>query len=247
MGAETKIQWADSTVSFWIGCEKVSAACDSCYAQTWANRFMAGKGLWEGNRHRTSKSTWSQPLKWNAAAKKEGVRRRVFVNSLSDFFDNQVDPEWRRDAFNVMAQCLWLDFLLLTKRPQNIAKLAPQMADGREQPWAPNIWLGTTIENREEMHRRARLLKAIPATVHFWSAEPLLEDLGDIPPSFMPSWIICGGESGKNAREMPSDWARALRDQCKAAGVAFFMKQMTKMAAIPEDLFVRQFPERVLA
>lgn len=224
MGENTKIEWATHSWNAWLGCQEVSAACDLCYAKAWANRY--GKSaLWNGKRQRTSEHNWKQPIKWNAEARRLGQRQRVFVNSMSDFFDNQVPPEWRHDAFNVMAQCLWLDFLLLTKRPQNIPKLAPQMAEGW-RPWAPNIWLGTTVENREEMLRRGPLLKAIPATVHFWSAEPLLEDLGTIPPGLMPDWIICGGESGGSAaRPMHPEWARSIRDQCVAAGVPYFFKQ----------------------
>jgi protein gp37 len=138
-----------------------------------------------------------------------------------------------------------LDWLLLTKRPQNISKMLP---DDWGNGWR-NVWLGASTENRTEMLRRGAALKAIAAAVHFWSAEPLVESLGDIPAEIMPDWIIAGGESGNGARVWPGfeDACRSLRDQCRSAGVPFFMKQMqgarkATMPPIPDDLLVREIP-----
>lgn len=244
MGANSKIEWTDHTFNPWIGCTEVSAACDFCYARTMSERY--GWAQW-GNypRHRTSASTWKQPLKWNREAAKAGVRKRVFCASLADVFDNQVPEHWRRDLFVLIEETPNLDWLLLTKRPQNISRMNTPFF--REHP-PLNVWLGTTIENRDEMHKRARHLKSIPARIHFWSAEPLLEDLGDISPSLMPDWIIVGGESGAHWRPMQNEWAESLMQQCAATDAAFFMKQMAgrkpekELARFPESLRVRQFP-----
>jgi protein gp37 len=107
----------------------------------------------------------------------------------------------------------------------------------------PNVWLGTTCEDQQHFDRRWPILRDVPAVVHFISYEPALGPL-EIGVA-RPSWIICGGESGGGARYMEPAWARALRDECAAAGVAFFMKQMTRKRPIPDDLLVRQFPAAV--
>lgn len=221
MGANTKIEWARHTFNPVVGCTKISPACDHCYAADWAKR-TGQSDLWNGKRRKTSARNWQEPIKWNSAAAAAGERHRVFCASLADVFDNQWEPEWRAELWALVDATPNLIWLLLTKRPQNIAEMLNPLWDGRPPR---NVWLGTTIENKDEMHRRARHLKAVPAAVRFWSVEPLLEDLGDIPPSFMPEWIICGGESGPQARPMHPDWARNLRDQCKAADVPFFFKQ----------------------
>jgi protein gp37 len=253
MAANSKIEWCHHTMNFWVGCTKVSAACDHCYAEGWAKR-TGQAGLWAGERRRTSAANWKQPLKWNREAEATGQRARVFSNSLADFFDNQAQPEWRADAWKVIADTPWLDWLLLTKRPQNIRKmLPPDWGDG----W-PNVWLGTTAENQEEADRRIPHLLATPAAVRFVSAEPLLapidftgttledaiasfKDWGfHYPPSDKPpprlDWIITGGESGAHARPMHPDWARSARDQCKAAGTAYFFKQWGEFLPVGQHL-----------
>lgn len=255
MAENSKIEWCDHTVNFWIGCQEVSPACDHCYAKTQNAHWKWVKG-WgpDGERRRTSVANWRKLRKFNRDAKAAGIRAKVFSNSLSDFFDNKVPDAWRQEAWKCIEQSPDLDFLILTKRPQNIAKMLPDPALG-VKPWGsgwPNVWLGTTIENRVEGARRAWVLAQIPAVCRFWSCEPLLEDLGDLTGLCLldtasderpaVSWVIAGGESGHGAREMDPAWARALRDQCADAGVPFFMKQMTKKAPIPADLMVREFP-----
>lgn len=240
MADNTAIEWATHTWSPWVGCTKVSAACDHCYAETWAKR-SGHPELWQGERRRTSAAYWQKPLKWNDEAARTGVRPRVFP-SLCDPFDNQVPQRWRDDFWHRIEQTPHLDWTLLTKRPQNIAKFLPDPRTGTK-PWGdgwPNVWLGTTAENQEEWDRRVTHLGAIPAALHFVSVEPMLEriDAGnafdDESDAYRPiKWIICGGESGSNARPLHPAWPRALRDQCQAAGVPFFFKQWGEHLPLP--------------
>jgi protein gp37 len=151
-------------------------------------------------------------------------------------FDNRAPDGARDDLWQLIRATPQLDWLLLTKRPENIAKMLP--ADW-SSGWS-NVWLGTTCEDQAHFDRRWPILRAVPAAVRFISYEPALGPLSI--GSARPSWIICGGESGAGARYMESAWARALRDECAAAGVPFFFKQMTGKKTIPDDLLVRQFP-----
>ena len=258
MGQDSKIEWTDHTFNPWVGCTKVSPACDHCYAEAWAKR-TGHPELWTGERRRTTAANWQQPLKWNKVASLSR-RPRVFCASLADVFDNQVPTRWRDDLWHRIDQTPNIDWLLLTKRPQNIPKMLPDprtsvpaWGDG----W-PNVWLGTTIENKQHGAARAFHLAQVPAKVRFWSVEPLLEDLGNLTPlcfydtaidgRVAVDWVIVGGESGGQARHMNPDWARSIRDQCALRSeniygeAAFFMKQMTKKAPIPDDLMIREFP-----
>jgi protein gp37 len=248
MAENSKIEWTDHTFNPWIGCQKVSPGCDHCYAETLSNRY--GWVQWgpHGERKRTSEANWRKPLQWAKAARGSGRRPRVFCASLADWLDNQVPMDWRFDLWRLINKTPELDWLLLTKRPENYTKLAPWDDD---KPPA-NVWLGTTIEDRERGLRRAWQLAQIPAAVRFWSCEPLLEDLGDLTrmclfdtsPDGRPavSWVICGGESGHGARMMQPAWAESIKSQCETAGVSFFMKQMTAKKPIPDHLMRREFP-----
>ena len=248
MGANTKIEWADHTFNPWVGCTKVSPACDHCYAESWAKR-SGNAALWQGQRRRTTAANWQKPRKWNREAEASGKRARVFCASLADVFDNQVWDRHRHDLWHLIEQTPHLDWLLLTKRPQNISKMLPDPETG-VKPWGagwPNVWLGTTVENQREAERRIHHLFSVPAALRFLSCEPLLGALDlrriDVPgygffDSLTPGyfidggpprrgldWIIVGGESGPKARPMHPDWARSLRDQCQDAGVPFHFKQ----------------------
>jgi protein gp37 len=152
-----------------------------------------------------------------------GVRPRVFCASLADIADNHksIEPQWRRNLVALIRDCPDLDFLLLTKRPQNVPKLYPDLIED----WPGNVWMGASTENREEMLRRGAALAKLPARIKFWSAEPLVEDLGEIPIEIMPSWIIAGGENSKNFRPVNPDWFRNIRDHCAARDVPFLFKQ----------------------
>jgi protein gp37 len=170
----------------------------------------------------------------------------VFTLSLGDFWDNQVPTEWRTEALDVIRACRNLDWLILTKRPQNIAKMLP--AGWGTNGW-PHVWLRATVENMVEARRRIPHLLRVPAPHHWLSCEPMLEPL-DLTPWLgrgRVDWIVCGGESGTVARPMDADWARSLLAQCQAASVPFLMKQMSgrtraTLDAIPADLDVEQYP-----
>lgn len=243
MAENSKIEWTDHTFNPWIGCQKVSPGCDHCYAEALSNRY--GWAVWgpHGLRQRTSEANWKKPRQWAKAARGADRRPRVFCASLADVWDNQVPAEWRRDLFHLIWETPELDWLLLTKRPENIAKMLwPAIGEAELWPWR-NVWLGTTAENQESATRRGRILREIPATVRFLSCEPLLSEIQFEPETLLAlDWIIVGGESGRGARMMQEWWAEAIKEQCSIAGVYFFMKQMTGKKPIPPHLLVREFP-----
>jgi protein gp37 len=225
MAERSKIEWTDSTFNPWIGCTQVSPGCDHCYAEA-QNKFR-GWAEWgpHGERTRTSEANWKKPKQWNAAAgtfeRETGRRRRVFCASLADVFDNQVPESWRVDLFDLIRATPSLDWQLLTKRPQNIAKmLPPDWGDGYH-----NVWLGATAEDQTRYRQRWPVLDRIPASVRFISYEPAIGPLGDLAVGSTPDWIISGGESGPHARPMAASWARQVRDNCKARGIAYLHKQ----------------------
>ncbi|MBL3608667.1 phage Gp37/Gp68 family protein [Rhodovulum sulfidophilum] len=250
MGENSKIEWCAHTFNPWIGCTKISPACDNCYAAAWDARW--GNSWGPHVRRRTSAANWRKPLAWHKAAAAAGERHRVFCASLADVFDNDrsITSGWRGDLWHLFHRTPNLDWLLLTKRTQNIARYLRPEEYGDLPKWGdgwPNVWLGTTVENQEEADRRIPQLLAMPAAVRFVSAEPLLGPV-DLTPHLCPKqwscdfgaesgggsargtipkldWVIVGGESGPRARPMHPDWVRGLRDQCQAAGVAFFFKQ----------------------
>lgn len=251
MAENSKIEWCDHTFNPWIGCTKISPACDNCYAEHFAARFNMSVNWGAGNpRHRTSVSNWKKPLKWNRDAEKSGTRPRVFCASLADVFDNEVSSEWRKDLFNLINETPHLDWLLLTKRIGNAYNMMNHSGCFRQRidrdavgffP-AQNIWLGATICNQEEADRDIPKLLSIPAVKRFVSIEPMLGNIilqsrckrdhnndGDCDkhPDGCPriDWVICGGESGSNARPMNPDWVRSLRDQCAETGTPFLFKQ----------------------
>ena len=243
MAENTGIAWTHHTYNPWIGCERISPACDLCYAATdYGEGGRRARVVWGGPRSRTK--THKSVLKFERDAAKAGVRRRVFCASLADVFDNQVPDEWRADLWALIDRCRALDWMLLTKRPQNIAKMLPRWVD-------PGRMCGSaTTENQEEADRRLPILLRIPAVVHFASVEPQLEavDLDQYLGAGL-DWVILGGESGRDYRPFDPDWARSLRDQCGASGAAFFMKQLgghpnkrDRIDDLPLDLRIRQWP-----
>lgn len=252
MAENSKIEWTDHTFNPWVGCTKISPACDHCYAESWAKR-TGHPELWnEGLRRRTSPQNWRKPIKWNLDAAKRGIRYRVFCASLADVFDNVVPDEWRSDLWELIAQTTHLDWLLLTKRIGNAINMLPMRFD--------NVWLGATVVNQQEADRDIPKLLGTPARVRFLSMEPLLSAVNLVPrcpPEFQPwlrqdriSWVIVGGESGVHARPMHEDWAFEIAYQCAENDVAFFMKQGSAanwpsykdFASFPGGIRVRQFP-----
>lgn len=238
----SKIEWCDHTFNPWIGCTKVSDGCKHCYAEALMDKRW-GKVQWgpAGTRVRTKPSYWKQPLIWDAKAKAEGRRPKVFCASLADVFEDRSELlPWREDLFALIDQTPHLDWLLLTKRPENVESMVAEMTAGHLniQDW-DNIWLGTSVENQAAADERIPHLAAIPVAVRFLSMEPLLGpvDLGvdsDLAVKMMDrrafpldyiDWVIIGGESGQKARPMNPAWVRLLRDHCIDAGVPFFFKQ----------------------
>ena len=262
MGANSEISWTDHTFNPWIGCTHVSPGCVHCYAETMMDQRY-GKVEWgKGKpRMRTSVANWRKPLAWNKQAAAAGIRYRVFCSSLADVFDPEVDDQWRFDLYNLILQTPNLDWLLLTKRIEHVRHmvpgewlLPPNSLKALPYPcgFPSNIWIGTSVEDQRRADERIPHLLKVPAKVRFLSCEPLLgpvdlERAGAIE-SAGPAWagynahiewVIVGGESGHGARPMHPQWARSLRDQCQAAGVAFHFKQWGQwlpMAAYDPDL-----------
>lgn len=208
MGKVTGIEYVDHTQNFWYGCSKVSAGCKNCYAEREMERF----GM-DFDKVQRSKTTFNDPLKW----KEPG---RVLCCSWGDFFHENVPHEWLDDAWEIIRKTPHLTYLLLTKRADEIQNCLPD--DWNEG--YPNVWLGVTVENDNEMWRLAAL-EEIRAVVHFVSAEPLLGPLPNLSRFPIIDWIIAGGESGLGCRPAELDWFRDIRDQCITFSMAFWYKQ----------------------
>lgn len=226
MSDKTAIEWTDATWNPVTGCSKVSAGCQHCYAETLAKRF-------EGDAFRPWVAKWAarnvvlhpnrlpMPLHWRTP-------RRVFVNSVSDLFHDQVPDAFVDRVFAVMAQAPQHQFQVLTKRPERMRAYITQSCTGVSAPGPmPHVWLGTSVEQQRWVAPRVGALAATPAAVRFLSCEPLLGPL-DVSAYLATGrihWVIVGGESGAGARPVDPAWVRALRDQCVACGVPFFFKQ----------------------
>lgn len=237
MTKNSKIEWTNHTFNPWIGCAKISDGCKNCYAEAMMDKRY-GKVKWgvQGKRIRTSAANWKKPLEWNRQAEHEGRRYRVFCASLADVFEHKPDQhkemeQWRFDLFRLIDDTPKLDWLLLTKRPENVM-------DMLRHDWADqlpsNVWIGTSVENQERADKRIPELLKIKAAGYFLSMEPLLGavDFRKVPGfnriglNLSRWWVIVGGESGANARPMHMEWARDIVEQCKNANVPVFVKQM---------------------
>ncbi len=222
MGRDSRIEWTDHTFNPWWGCTKVSAACTNCYAEAWAKRV--GAKVWGAKTGRRffGVNHWREPLRWNLDAASTGDRHRVFCASMADVFEDRRELDaWRDRLAELIHATPNLDWLLLTKRPNKVASLAPWRAT-----WPANVWLGTTVESQAWAEKRLPFLAAIPARVRFVSCEPLLGEL-DLRPWLRTTiqWVIAGGESGPRARAPDPEWFRTLRDQCLESRVPFHFKQ----------------------
>lgn len=307
MSNDSKIEWTDATWNPVRGCTKISPGCKHCYAETFAERWrgIPGHPYEQGFDLRLVPEKLDEPLKWKKP-------RRIFVNSMSDLFQDGVPFEYIAEVFSIMALAHWHTFQVLTKRPKRMLEFASRYdigllqpfiqmqngggistkpvfnaldrkrRDGIEWTWPlPNVWLGVSAENQKYFDERVELLGLTPAAVRFISIEPMLEDIDtgnafDEPPEDSHygkiGWVIVGGESGPGARPFNIQWARSVVQQCKAAGVACFVKQMGSkpvwehivpgcsvresmeplllkdrkggsMEEWPEDLRVREFPK----
>lgn len=252
----SSIEWTDHTFNPWWGCQRVSPGCEHCYAETLAHRYnfkVWGPAKTTGRRE-MSENYWKQPFRWDRLARETETRARVFCASMADVFEDHPGVvDWRMRLWDVIHLTPNLDWLLLTKRPENVMQMIPiRWLDQLPR----NIWLGTSCEDQKRADERIPHLLNVPARVRFLSCEPLLGALdirwalhypacpqhpgeiaagwGHMPCDCRPfqrenktglEWIICGGESGTGARPMAPAWARSLRDQCQDAGVAYFFKQ----------------------
>jgi protein gp37 len=289
MADRTSIEWTDATVNFWWGCTKVGPGCDHCYAESLDKR-VGGAHWGTGAPRRKIKSAVAtihrldnDYSRWAADASIASLhpnsRRRVFIQSMSDLFDNEVPINWFADAWAKIKTCNRIDIQIVTKRISIVEKRLAAIGEG---PWPAHAGLMITVVNQAEADRDVPRLLALKAKLGIpWvglSMEPLLGlvdltriatmqfsgaeainalsghglDIFGKKTRKLPGldWVICGGESGPGARVWPGfeDAARSLRDQCRAAGVAFFMKQMAgarkaSMPPIPDDLMVREFPD----
>lgn len=247
MGEITGISWTDHTFNPWWGCWKIADECKNCYADSTAHRFVDEFGeLWgrTAGRRFFGDTHWSEPIKWNRKAERDRVRRRVFCGSMCDWAEAHPDDEInaqqnaaRARLWNLIAATPWLDWLLLTKRPDDAANMLPwthpqEVYDRHAiDPW-PNVWVGVTAGTRESVSVNVSILRSIPAVVRFVSCEPILEDipadewdraLGEGMGKI--DWLIVGDESGHNARPAQPDWVRGAREASLRHGVAFHFKQ----------------------
>lgn len=255
MSRNSSIEWCDDTWNPVSGCTKVSAGCDNCYAETFAERWRGTSGHYfeHGFDVQLRPDKLTLPLRWRKP-------RRIFVNSMSDLFHDSVPDEYIAKVFAVMAAAPQHTFQVLTKRHARMRSLlsskefeaAVFLAHdegcfdgyfGYSKLPLPNVWLGISAENQQWADIRIPELLDTPAAVRWVSAEPLLGpiDLDNcggyqaVTPKPFPGltylkWVVVGGESGPKARPMHPDWARSLRDQCQEAGVPFLFKQWGEYA-----------------
>lgn len=212
MAQASSIEWTESTWNPVTGCTKISPGCKHCYAERMAKRLQAMGQI----RYRDAFKVTLQPdvmdapLHWKRP-------RMIFVNSMSDLFHEEISDEYIAKCFGVMELASQHTFQVLTKRPERAAELAGRL------PWPKNIWMGTTVENADYLHRIDSLVK-IPAQIRFLSLEPLLGPLPKVPLKGI-HWVIVGGESGPDARTMKSQWVFQIRDRCNETKTPFFFKQ----------------------
>lgn len=212
MATNSPIEWTDATWNPVTGCSKVSPGCKHCYAEKMANRLKAmGQANYRNGFELTLQPQMlSLPLHWKSP-------KRIFVNSMSDLFHADVPLSYIKDVFDVMRRAHWHQFQVLTKRAERIEDLSHKLQ------WAPNIWMGVSVENEKYAYRIDHLRKT-GAHVKFLSIEPLIGRVGKLNLRGI-DWVIVGGESGPSARPMDADWVTGIRDQCLKADVAFFFKQ----------------------
>ena len=243
--AMTEIEWTDRTWNPVTGCNKVSQGCKNCYAEIMHKRQMAM------NPHK-----YTKPFLAGAEIHEEELRKplawtkpcRVFVNSMSDLFHEDVPFIFIDTVFATMAICPNITFQILTKRPERMLEWSKQY-DGPVFP-LPNVWLGVSCEDQATADERIPLLIQVPAAVRFLSCEPLLGHINFldcikwIKPEHGPhqypkiGWVITGGESGHHARPMHPEWVRSIRDQCQVANVPFFFKQWGEFFPVEHSMLI---------
>jgi protein gp37 len=212
MAEHSSIEWTDATWNPVRGCTKISPGCKHCYAERFAERFRGVKGhpFEQGFDLRLVPAKLEEPFRWKKP-------QRIFVNSMSDLFHEEIPFEYIQQVFGVMNRANWHQYQILTKRAERIEELSPKLQ------WSPHIWMGVSVENNDYLWRIDHLRRT-QAHVKFLSIEPLLGPLGKIDLRGI-DWVIVGGESGPGARTMETEWVKDIRDQCLKTGVAFFFKQ----------------------
>lgn len=224
MSLQSAIEWTDATWNPVTGCTEVSPGCDHCYAKTFAERWRGVKG--HHYEQGFDLKLWPKRLEYPVNWKKP---KRIFVNSMSDLFHQNVPDTFILDTFDVMARANHHQYQVLTKRPFRLARLSPQITEilcsrGYEQTvWPGHIWIGVSVETIQYSWRVDELRK-IPASIRFISAEPLLGSLQELNLTDI-HWVIAGGESGIGHREIDSTWVTELREKYDQTGIAFFFKQ----------------------
>jgi len=212
MATISSIEWTEATWNPVTGCTKISEGCRNCYAARMANRLHAMGNPRYVNKFKVTlhHDLLELPLKWKKP-------RRIFVNSMSDLYHNDVPLDFIKEVFSIMKTAHWHTFQILTKRPERLLEIADQL------PWPDNVWQGVSVEDERVVHR-IDILRRIPAKIRFLSCEPLIGPLDNMNLAGI-HWVIVGGESGPGARPMKAEWVRSIRDQCQRNGVAFFFKQ----------------------
>lgn len=213
VNTSTGIEWTDATWNPVTGCTKTSPGCAHCYAEAVTLRFKRGPAFLPAvAKVVLHEDRLGQPLSWRGP-------RRIFVNSMSDLFHDDVPFEFIERVFNIMGKASWHTFQVLTKRHVRLQQIASRLA------WPPNVWIGVSVENQVWADERIPALASVPAAVRFLSCEPLLKQVDLAGHLESISWVILGGESGPKARPMNPEWVELIRDQCVAAEVPFFFKQ----------------------
>lgn len=212
MATLSTIEWTEMTWNPVTGCRKVSQGCKNCYAERMANRLraMGANRYRDGFEPTLHEDLLELPKRWRTP-------RVVFVNSMSDLFQEDVPDNFIIKVFTTMAECPQHTFQVLTKRSQRLRQM------GATLPWPPNVWMGVSIEDGRVLDR-IEDLRATPARVRFLSCEPLIGSLDQLALDGI-HWVIVGGESGPGARPMQAEWVESIYIQCRQAGVAFFFKQ----------------------
>ena len=207
MSDNSKIEWTDATWNPIRGCTKISAGCTHCYAETFAERFrgVSGHPFEFGFDLRLVPEKLGDPIRWSKS-------KKIFVNSMSDLFHEDVSDEYIEKIGRVMLAASWHTYQILTKRADRMAALLQGKL--RQAAKATHIWWGVSVENRKHGLPRIDKLRIAKPAVAFLSVEPLLEDLGNFDLGGV-HWVIVGGESGPGARPMAIEWVRDIRDQCQ--------------------------------
>jgi protein gp37 len=212
MATDSNIEWTEFTWNPVTGCIKLSQGCKNCYAERMAKRLKA-----MGSERYVS--GFKPALHWDLVDAPRSWRkpRLVFVNSMSDLFQEDVPEHFISRVFDSMVACPQHTFQILTKRSERLLEMASRL------PWPKNVWMGVSVEDARVVHRAVDLA-SVPAAVRFLSCEPLIGPLESLPLENI-DWVIVGGESGPKSREMKTNWVKSIRRQCRKHGVAFFFKQ----------------------